>query len=378
MTIVVAGSIGRFPVGGHAWVHMHYLLGLRSLGHDVFYVEDCGDESWVYNWETDELTTHLDYPARFVRNCLEPIGFGDRWIYRAGNCSRGLSIDEWRSLLSQADLLIIANRGVEVWRDEMNWPARRAYVDWDPGFTQIHLANGDRRFLEPVERCERLFTIGQRIGAADCRIPSAGRHWIPTRIPCALSHWPVADGHARDFTTIMQWESREPMVHDGVAYGNKNLEFERFLRLPLKTRQTLRVGLTGGCAADMSRYGWEVETGWVASRTPWSYREFIQQSRAEFAVAKQGYVAMRGGWFSDRSIAYLASGRPVLVQDTGQGDWLQTGAGVLLFRDPEEALEGIEAINADYERHCRAARAIAEQYFTAERVLGSLLGDAMN
>jgi hypothetical protein len=129
---------------------------------------------------------------------------------------------------------------------------------------------------------------------------------------------------------------------------------------------------------DLCRHGWKVCVGWAASRTPQSYRQWIHDSRAEFGVAKHGYVATRAGWFSDRSVCYLASGRPVLVQDTGQSQWLQTDKGIVTFRNTEEALTGIEAINADYQQHRLAARALAEEHFDAARVLPRLLDAAMN
>jgi hypothetical protein len=265
-----------------------------------------------------------------------------------------------------------------VWREDYEWPGRRIYIDADPGFAQIHLANGDRNFVRTLDRCDRLYTVGQRIGAADCAIPAAGRQWSTTVAPVALAYWPVVEGPATHFTTIMQWHSRKEVSYDGVMYGNKDREFPKFQDLPQRTRQPFRIALTGAPPEQLSRYGWEVDVGWRTSLTPSAYQQFIQSSRAEFAVAKHGYVAMRGGWFSDRSVCYLASGRPVLVQDTGQGDSLPTGEGIVTFRDIDEAMRGIEAINSRYERHCQTARAIAEQHFATERVLPTLLERAMN
>src|SRR5215813_1128402 len=378
MIIIFAGSMGRFPVGGHAWVEMQYLLGLRELGHQVFYLEECGEGSWVYSWEAEEVTTDLHYPTAYVRGCLEPIDFGGRWIYRAGDRSVGMSADDFRSLCSHADLLIIRNCTVELWRDEYDWPRRRIFIDADPGFTQMHLANGNADYILPVERCDRLFTIGHRIGAPDCAFPTSQRQWLTTVSPIALSHWPVAETPTTHFTTIMQWQSIKEVLYEGFTYGNKDKEFFKFQHLPKLTTQPFRIALTGSLPEQLSRDGWEVDIGWQASQTPSSYQQFIQQSRAEFAVAKQGYVAMRGGWFSDRSTCYLGSGRPVLVQDTGQSDWLPIGEGILTFRDIPEALKGIEDINADYQRHCQAARRLAEQVFSADRVLPLLLESAMD
>src|SRR5205823_4338846 len=137
--IILSGAIGRSYVGGQAWVYMQYLAGLRALGHNVYYLEDCGEESWVYNWEQQRLTTDLDYPAAYVQNSLRLIGFDGRWIYRAGSEARGMTISHFREICSEADLLLVRATPLTVWRDEYDLPRRRAFIDVDPGFTQIAL-----------------------------------------------------------------------------------------------------------------------------------------------------------------------------------------------------------------------------------------------
>ena len=374
MIVVFAGSIGRFPVGGHAWVDMHYLLGLRDLGCEVYYLEECGEGSWVYNWETDKLVTDLDYPTDYLRSCLEPIGFGDRWAYRAGDASVGMGIEEIREVCREADLLIIRACPLDLWRDEYSGPRRRIFVDSDPGFTQFKLDRGDSPLQSTIDNCHRLFTAGGRIGSADCPIPTLGREWVPLPPPVFLPEWPMAsDGDPTHFTSVMQWRSYDDIVHDGVKYGNKDVEFPKFIDLPQRTSQPLRMAATGVPPEKLADHGWEVVTGWKVVWSPDSYREFVQQSRAEFGVAKHGYVATRGGWVSDRSSCYLAAGRPVLVQDTGQGDWLPVGEVFLTFRDEEGALAGIDSINGDYSKHCIAARKLAEEHFSADRILTRLL-----
>jgi hypothetical protein len=377
MNLIFAGSIGRFPVGGHAWVDMQYLLGLRSLGHEVFYLEECGPGSWVYNWETEQLTTELNYPTTYLRNCLVPFGFDTRWIYRAGEQSVGMPIANFLDVCSQADLLIIRGSPISLWRAEYEWPKRCIYIDSDPGFTQISLVNGHADLVNTIERCDRLFTVGQRLGAENCTAPTAQKHWLKMGPPVSLPHWPIVeDDSATHFTTVMQWRSYAEVLYDGVSYGNKNKEFPKFIDLPKLTQQPFRIALTGPCEP-LIQHNWDVVPGWVASFTLESYQQFIQDSRAEFGIAKHGYIAMRSGWFSDRSACYLASGRPILLQDTGLSDWLPTGQGVLTFRTIAEALEGIEAINADYSKHRHAARQIAERCFAADRVLSSVLELAM-
>jgi hypothetical protein len=171
----------------------------------------------------------------------------------------------------------------------------------------------------------------------------------------------------------MQWKSYEEVAYRGATYGNKSREFSAIQDLPRRCSQPFRIALSGGDPDALRQLGWAVETGWEASFTPASYQHFIRTSRAEISVAKHGYVATRSGWISDRSACYLASGRPVLVQETGMSDRIPTGRGLVTFRDADEALAGIEAINGEYELHRRAARELAEEIFATERVLPRLV-----
>ena len=377
MTIILAGTIGRSGLGGQAWAGMQYLLGLRALGHQVFYLEDCGESSWVYHWDKSEWTTELEYPASYVRACLEPFGFGDRWIYRTSEGSVGLPLADFIEVCSTADLLIMRGVPLWVWRKEYDGPRRRVFIDVDPGFTQISIANGDKGLAEGIARCERRFTLGQRLGEPDCPLPTAGGPWLKTLPPVALAEWPWAEAEAAAFTSIIRWQGFREAQYGGVCYGQRDKEFPKFIELPTQTSQKFCLALLGLKPEELTRRGWTV-AGEQISKTPFSYREFIQSSRAEFSVPKHGYVATKGGWFSDRSVCYLASGRPVLIEDTGLGDWLPTGEGLLTCHDLPSALAGVARINADYELHRRAARELAEKFFAAERVLPQLLDQAMS
>ncbi len=377
MIILFAGSIGRSGLGGQAWANLQYLLGLRELGHEVFYLEDCGESSWVYDWEAENWTYDVGYPAAYVRECLEPFGFGQHWIYRAGDESVGMALNAFQEVCAAADLFLMRAIPIWDWRKEYAGPRRRVFIDVDPGFTQITIAEGDRGLAEAIRRCHRLFTVGQRFGAPDCLCPDNGWEWLKTLPPVVLSEWPYVEGApATDFTSVMRWSGFRDANYRGKTYGQKDQEFARFLELPRLTPQKFRIALNG--PEELSRYGWQIVPGHLATRTPRAYREFIQQSRAEFGVAKHGYTQMRGGWFSDRSVCYLASGLPLLIQDTGLSDWLPVGEGIVPFRDPPEALAGLQQINTDYERHRRAARKLAEGYFAAGKVLPALLDAAMS
>jgi hypothetical protein len=378
MLIVVCGSIGRSVTGGQAWANLQYLIGLRALGHDVYYLEDVGDWSRTYSWEEGQHTDSLDYPSDFIRRSLEPYGFGDRWAYRVGRESRGRSIEEIRALCAEADLLLVRGIPFIVWRPDYDLPRRRAFIDVDPGFTQVRLANGEPAFAETLGKCERLFTISQRIGKPDCDIPAAGRVWNSTLPPVALEAWPVTPAPKdAPFTSVIRWRGFKDVKYRGKEYGQRDREFPKFIDLPAQSRQSFQIALTGGGAEKLTKAGWKVVEGWRTSRTTESYRSFIQDSRAEFGVAKHCYVATRGGWFSDRSVCYLASGRPVLVQDTGLG-WLPLGSGVLTYATAREAIHQIECINADYRSHQTSARALATTLFSTKRVLPQLLNQAMD
>jgi hypothetical protein len=372
--IIVTGAIGRACIGGKAWVYMQYLLGLQRLGFDVYYLEDCGQGSWVYNWDTEEVTTDLEYPATYVQDCLEPVGFGKRWTYRAGDQALGMPLSVIQDVCREARLLIVLADPVTDWRKEYDMPVQRAFIDVDPGFTQFGLVNGDSPLMETVSRCERHFTVGQNIGSRDCQIPSAGYEWHKIMPPISLPDWQYAgSGDATDFSSVMDWRGFHDVEYEGQAYGQKDREFPGFMDLPRTTGQLFNLAQMGGDTDLLERHGWCVVPGWIPSATPWSYRDYIQGSRAEFGVAKNGYVKSRGGWISDRSVCYLASGRPVLVQDTGQANSLPVGEGMLCFSNLAEAEAGITAINDDYERHRQAARLLAERYFDAEKVLPAFL-----
>jgi len=376
--IVFAGTIGRSGLGGQAWAGLQYLLGLRALGHDVVYLEDCGKSSWVYLWETEDWTHELDYPAAYVGACLAPFGMGDRWIYRDNYRSLGMPLEQFTGFCGQADLLILRAVPFWNWRQEYELPHRRAFIDVDPGFTQIAIANGDAGLAEGIARAERRFTYAQRYGAPDCAIPDAGGPWLPTRPPVFLPEWPVDARPATHFTSVIRWQGFKEVTHRGVSYGQRDREFPRYFELPQRAAQKFCIAQMGLQPEELTSRGWEAVPGEVISRTPESYRGFIRQSRGEFSVPKHGYVAMRGGWFSDRSVGYLASGRPVLIEDTGLSDWLPVGEGLLTFTDPDSALRAIETVNADYERHRNAARQIATAHFATDKVLPALLAAAMN
>ncbi|MDB6018588.1 MAG: hypothetical protein JWR19_3077 [Pedosphaera sp.] len=378
MKIILAGTIGRSGLGGQVWASLQYLLGFRALGHEVFYLEDCGDTTRVWDWEKEEWNYALDYPAAYVNASLAPFGLGDSWIYRTDTDSRGMSLDRFKEVCHGADLLIMRATPLWTWHEEYAGPQRRAFIDVDPGFTQITLANHDKGWLDGVAKAERRFTLAQRIGAADCPIPQSGGPWLKTLPPVFLPEWPFAESEATHFTSIIRWQGLREVTYRSVAYGQRDKEFPNFFKLPHETSQRFCLAQMGMEPELLTSHGWEVVPGEAISKTVNSYREFIRSSRAEFSVPKSGYVKMRGGWFSDRSVCYLASGRPVLIQDTGLEAIFPIGEGLITFNDLPGAIAGVERINSNYEQHRRRARALAENVFSTERVLPTFLDAAMS
>src|ERR1051325_10879246 len=377
MNIIVAGTIGRSGLGGQAWAVLQYLLGFRALGHDVTYLEDCGESSWVYNWEKNEWTTELDYPAVYVRSCLEPFGFGGQWIYRTNEGSIGMPLANFLERCASADVLVMRAVPLWVWREEYDLPKRRAFIDVDPGFTQATLQSADRGWLEGVAHAERKFTYGLCVGRDTCLIPNVGGPWAPTRPPVYLDEWPkqstTSVNGASHYTSVIRWQGFREVTVDGKVFGQRDKQFAQYLDLPSRTGVKFQIALMGTEPSTLTSRGWEVVPGEQISRTPDSYRDFIQNSRAEICIPKHGYVAMRTGWISDRSVCYLASGRPVLMEETGVRDCLPVGAGLVTFRNPDDAVAMLDEVEAHYDHHAKAARVAAESIFSARIVLTDLL-----
>jgi len=269
--------------------------------------------------------------------------------------------------------------GVNPLRSWMERIPVRVLVDTDPVFTQV------RHLTDPVAYARAashtvFFSFGENIGQAGCTVPSDGFPWQATRQPIVMDAWRYAPGPARGaLSTVMLWDSYPPVEHEGTRYGVKSSSFSPFADLPSLCDDTfeLALGCPNGVREDLTTRGWTVLDPRGPTRDPWAYQDYIAQSKAEFSVAKHAYVTTHSGWFSERSAAYLASGRPVVVQETGFSRWLEPTAGVLAFSDPDEAVSQLESLNRSYLRHCRAARAVAGDHFGSAHVLSRLLEAAM-
>ena len=375
MRIAVLGYIVRGPLGGMAWHHLNYVLGFASLGHDVLFLEDSDDYESCWDPELG-MTTDPTRGLAFAGRARPAVGLGDRWAYWDAHAAtwhgpRATDVLDWCR-----DVDVVVNvSAVNPLREWLAGAPRRAYVDTDPAFTQVrHLTDPAARAL--AEAHTHFLTFGTNAGRAGCTLPDDGLPWEPTRQPVALDAWRATPGDARaPYTTVMQWDAYATREWGGRTFGMKSASFGPYRDLPGRTGETLEIALGGEDAPrdDLRAHGWRLVNPLEAARDVGAYQDYVRRSKGELSVAKAGYVDSRSGWFSERSTGYLASGRPAVVQDTGFTEWLPAGDGLVAFTSPDEALAGLEAIAADYDGHCRAARALAEEHFDARKVLGELL-----
>ncbi|MFN8543418.1 MAG: glycosyltransferase family 1 protein [Candidatus Binatia bacterium] len=387
MRVIVTGLVATYPVAGVAYDYLQYVQGFHALGCDVVYLEDTGQ--WFYDPVRETFTPEPDTGARFLAYALRELlpARADAWAVRAPD-GRWAGTDgaEVERLCASADLFL--NLSGACWlRDPYRRARRTAYVDTDPCYSQAKLAGAAAGTVTEeiagqvalIRAHDVFFTLGEHVGAPDCAIPTCGIAWHPTRQPIVLANWPVsppcADG---PFTTVMSWkiEPAAPVV-GGSTYGGKDVEFERFLDLPSRTPVPLEVALSGRAPRErLTAAGWRVVEARRVSSTLGAYRGYIERSRGEVSVAKNAYVATRSGWFSTRSAAYLASARPVVVQDTGFSSHLPSGPGLRPFTTMPAAVAALEAVAADVTAAAEHARTVAEECFEAGAVLRRLLADA--
>jgi hypothetical protein len=372
LRIVVLGYVVRGPLGGMSWSDLHYLLGLRDLGHDVWFLEDSDDYPSCSDPVAKTIGTDPSYGLRFASELFSRTGLGDRWAYHDAHTRtwHGPGSDAVRGACRDADVLLDL-AGVNPLRPWLEEIPHRVLVDKDPVFTQFrHLADPSARARAAAHTA--FFTFGENVAA----LPDDGFPWRATRHPIWVEGWPLAPA-PRDgrFTTVLQWESYAAAEHDGLRYGRKAESFAPFLSLPerLGRRFELVVGGPNVPRDLLESSGWIVRDPLEVVADAWAYRRYVQGSRGELTVAKEGYVTARCGWFSERSASYLATGRPVVTQETGFSDVLPNGLGLLAFSTLEEAVAAVESVDREYTPHCHAARELALAHFDARPVLASLL-----
>jgi hypothetical protein len=383
--VVVCGYMIRSPLAGMMLAYFHYLVGLHRLGHEVVYLEESGWPRSCYNPINHEHTDDPGIGLRTVRSMMArfQLKIPVYYVDRESGAIYGTDLENLKSTLLGADLLL--NIGGVCWLPEFYLCGRRALIDMDPLFTQIGQFGGDLLSDHHVH-----FSYGTNIGHNGCTIPTLGINWYPTLPPVVPEVWqnlipypetPAGKGEPPDlpFTTIANWNAYGGITYRGQHYGQKDEEFLRMLELPSRVLQTMELtvaGIDGESKKRLRCAGWMIRHGKELTGVS-TYQNYIAGSRGEFSVAKHAYVKTRSGWFSDRSVCYLAAGRPVVLQDTGFTDRLPTGKGLLAFNSLEEAVESIERINADYYEHRIAARLLAEETFASDVVLPPLLETAM-
>lgn len=371
LQILLSGMVAGDPhQGGATWAVLQYMAGLEELGHEVLLVEPVPAES-------------LD-PAGAVASYFRELPLLDSRAALLGRGTRqtiGLPYSQLLEFAADADLLLNISGML---RDErlLEPIAVRAFLDLDPGFNQVWEATGAEMGFDLHTH---FATVGARIGSEGCSIPTFGHDWIPTLPPVSLAHWPAVDAPPeRDaFTSVGHWRSYGSIEHEGVRYGQRAHSLRRLIDLPHRAdaKFELALGIHPDEVDDLRALrenGWNLVDPSKLAGSPSAYASYVCGSMGELSVAKSGYVDSRSGWFSDRSACYLASGRPVVAQDTGFAESLPAGEGLLLFTTVDEAVAAVAEVEADHTHHARAARALAEEYLDAQKVLPRLLERLFN
>ncbi len=378
--VVIGGMVAAEPYRpGATWAVLQYVWGFAALGWEVHLVEELPApvRSELVNEPVESLAASPQ-AEWFRRVTASPLPVTSATLVDTSTAQTdGLDRDALLRVLRGADLFVNL-AGVVRSAMLLEPPARRAYVDLDPLFTQVWALQGFHAGIDAHEVC---FTVGLNVGGEGCVVPTLGREWLPTLPPVDLHRWPERPRQrGRPWTTIGHWRSYGPVTHERVTYGQKAHSFRSIAHLPELTgaRIAPAIEIHAGDDADREKLelaGWELSDP-AELRSLAAYERYIEESAGELAVAKHGYVAASTGWFSDRSACYLASGRPVVALDTGLGSHFELGEGLLVGNDADELADAIDRVSADPDRHGRAARRFAEQHLSADAVCASLVARA--
>jgi hypothetical protein len=380
LNIIIAGYIVGGPLGGLAWHHFQYVKGLQALGHNVLFIEDSDDYHSCYNPETHAFSTDPTYGLQFINNLFESYNLAQRWAYYHQPSKKwfGLSEQQINTFVQNTDIFLNLS-GINPLRERFLGIPVRVFVDTDPVFTQIKHLTEPAAFNRAMLH-NRFFSYGQNFGAPWCSIPDDGLKWRPTRQPIFLKVWNYSTGDKNaKWTTVMHWDSYKEREFNGIKYGMKSSSFKDYFDLPRKITDGLELALGSPTAPrkKLSEAGWHIVDSLSVTRNPSTYQKYIGNSKGEWSIAKHGYAASNSGWFSDRSCCYLATGRPVVIQETGFSRCIETGRGLFSFSSPGEAVSAIEEVNSKYGMHCKYAREIVTEYFKFDKVLNALLENSM-
>ena len=373
--VIIGVGIASYPLhaAGNTWAFLQWVLGFREAGWDVWMVEEVSRAKCI-DAHGQKCAPALSANLAHWNSVVSEFGLKDRATLLFDGEAKDIS--ELQRFARDAEFFYNIS-GHFKRRELLDIVPERIYVDLDPAFTQIwaEIYQSDMN----LDGHDKFVSIGRHLGEKKCRAPLAGRQWLPVGIPVTLEHFtnPQADQPGEMWTTFTHWYGYPAVEYDGEWYGNKSEEFARLVDLPGKTNEKLEIATDLHPEDEATRRfmagGWRLVDARPLN-TPWqSYRDYLAQSRGEFCVAKNGYVRSRCGWFSDRSVAYLALGRPVILQETGWSDFYPHGEGLIPFHDEESARLALETVAKDPARHARAARRIAEKYCSAPIVVNQLL-----
>jgi hypothetical protein len=370
--IVLGSYMVRYPLGGMlSWV-LQYLIGFRQLGHEVWFVEKAGYAKACLDPLRGVMSDDCSRGVALVDGLLRRFGLEGRWCFVdwAGHY-HGTSREQIEGVFASTDVFVdMGTHGA--WAEEAERAGMRVFLDGEPGFRQIKMElNGE------LPAYDYWYTTGRSIGRATSAAPTAGRDWRPIAHPVVTELFTVAPPPERaPFTTVMNWQSHGRLEYRGASYGQKDVEFERFADLPRATEVPLELAVAGEVPGERLRaIGWRLRDAHEVTRSFDSFADYIRRSSGEFGVCKHVFVATRNGWFSDRSAAYLASGRPVVLQETGFSEHLPCGRGLFAVNSVEDAAAAIEEIRAEPVRHSRWAVEVAREHLEARSVLGRFLAE---
>jgi hypothetical protein len=378
--VVLLHFVAQMPLAGIAWQALHYLVGLEKLGFETWYIENHGANP--YDPRINSVSMDCAYNVDYLRRAMARFGLGERWAYwdAINDTYHGLPRERVNELLGEADALINLCGATRLRDEHMACPVR-IMVDTDPVYEQIKYAKADPSARTYLDAHTHFFTYGENVGGPGWIVPLCGIPWKPTRPPVVLDLWPEAAGEPACFSTIATWENKgKDIEFEGERYiWSKHVNFLRFLALPRQSGQCFTMAMlppSPEVEARVRAGGWQLADPRPISAGLDAYRDFISGSRGEFTVAKDIYVRPRSGWFSDRSVCYLAAGRPVVTMATGFSRFYPVGEGLLDYADEDGALAAVAAIKADYTRHAKAARRIAAEFFSSDRVIAAMMHEA--
>ncbi|MAE77109.1 MAG: hypothetical protein CMJ85_09595 [Planctomycetes bacterium] len=376
LRIILCGYIVRGPVAGMTWSVLQWVLGLRRLGHDVWYLEDSDDWESCYDPSRHITTTDPTYGLNYAEEVFRGAGLEDRWAYYDAHSRRWHGPADHAEVCRTADLLIniSALHPIRPWLERV---PRKAYVERDPGFHQIQLLQVPDR-MEIAKAHDVFFTFGRHIAQGKTEIPLAGFTWHGALQPTVLDCWPVQPPRrGGPFSTVMLWDSYPDRSYGDLRLGTKRDSFPLIMDMPRHTKRRCEIALGGEDfpRQEIESHGWVLRDPLAVSRSLHTYQGFIHASRGELTIAKHGYAGT--GWFSERSQQWMATGRPVITQDTGFQSWLPAGDGLFAFETFDQAHAAVEELEGNYDYHCRAARELAEEHFDSDKVLPRFIEDAL-